>query len=122
MVLVATERCISSLIGPPPHSGAAGTNAAAEPFLYALDIRYLDMDEHQSEDEDVENPVDGGLAGEGDSRDPEDIIEEEVNDDFPGYFKVAVDYLLIEFFRSIADGGLAPEEIWPFANPLYKGV
>ncbi len=52
-------------------------------------------------------------------------LEEEYEDDgesYPGFFKVSVDALLSSLYVGLQGMGLAPAELWPFADPIFEGT
>ena len=43
-------------------------------------------------------------------------------DGYPGYFKVAISSLLPDLYPPLASQGLPPEELWPFAKPIFTNA
>jgi hypothetical protein len=49
--------------------------------------------------------------------DPTDENHEECCE---GHFKVAISSLLPDLYPPLASQGLSPDELWPFAKPIFK--
>ena len=45
----------------------------------------------------------------------------QTEDGYPGRFKVAIDALISDLWPLLATG-MEPENLWPFANPIWKGT
>jgi hypothetical protein len=49
--------------------------------------------------------------------------EEEQNEEsYPGVFKVSIDALLSSLYVGLQGMSMAPEELWPFADPIFEGT
>lgn len=49
-----------------------------------------------------------------------DPTDENHEEGYEGYFKVAISSLLPDFYPPLASQGLTPDELWPFAKPIFK--
>jgi hypothetical protein len=67
------------------------------PFVLAQDVEYGQLEEEEEEEEDVE-------------------------ESYPGFFKVSIDSLLNSLYVGLQGMGMAPEELWPFADPIFEGT
>ena len=49
---------------------------------------------------------------------------EEQNDEesYPRFFKVSIDSLLSSLYVGLQGMGMAPEELWSFADPIFEGT
>ncbi len=52
-------------------------------------------------------------------RDPTDENHEK---GYEGHFKVAISSLLPDLYPPLASQELSPEELWPFAKPIFKNA
>jgi hypothetical protein len=66
------------------------------PFVLAQDVEYGQLEEEDEEEEDGES--------------------------YPGFFKVSIDSLLSSLYVGLQGMGMAPEELWPFADPIFEGT
>jgi hypothetical protein len=67
------------------------------PFVLAQDVEYGQLEEEEEEEEDVE-------------------------ESYPGFFKVSIDSLINSLYVGLQGMGMAPEELWPFADPIFEGT
>lgn len=44
----------------------------------------------------------------------------ESEEGYEGHFKVAISSLLPDLYPPLASKGLRPDELWPFAKPIFK--
>jgi hypothetical protein len=70
------------------------------PYVLAQDVEYGQLDEDEEEEEE----------------------DEEDGESYPGFFKVSIDSLLSSLYVGLQGMGMAPEELWPFADPIFEGT
>jgi len=93
MFLVVDEDCIRSVLD-------EDGDGDGVPFVLAQDVEYGQLDEEEEEEEE----------------------EEEDGESYPGFFKVSIDSLLGSLYVGLQGMGMAPEELWPFADPIFEGT
>jgi hypothetical protein len=52
----------------------------------------------------------------------EEEDEEQDGESYPGFFKVSIDALLSSLYVGLQGMGMAPEELWLFADPVFEGT
>lgn len=70
------------------------TDADAMPFVLAQDVEYRQLENEEQEDE----------------------------ASYPGVFKVAIEALLSSLYVGLQGMGMAPEDLWPFADHVFQGT
>jgi hypothetical protein len=74
------------------------TDGGEVPYVLAQDVGYGQLDEEEEEEEDDDE------------------------ESYPGFFKVSIDSLLTSLYVGLQGMGMAPEELWPFAHPIFEGT
>jgi hypothetical protein len=48
--------------------------------------------------------------------------EEDDGESYPGLFKVSIEAVLNSLYVGLQGMSMAPEELWPFADPIFEGT
>jgi hypothetical protein len=51
-----------------------------------------------------------------------EFTENQDQSEYPGYFKVAIPSLLPDLWPMLAGPEMPPQELWPFAKPIWKSA
>jgi hypothetical protein len=51
-----------------------------------------------------------------------EFTENQDESEYPGYFKVAISSLVPDLWPMLAGPEMPPQELWPFARPIWKSA